>query len=190
MNDLKEKILAKIREGEVVMRPKVYFTLRAAALMLVALVVLTLSVFICNFIFFTLRLNGHESLLGRPGGLFLFLRFFPWGLLVIDIALIFLLEWMLKSFKFAYQKPTLYLALALVAVVLSAGFVIDRGTPFNDRVLMWADRGGLPPPFVQIYEGSRRPLPEEFRPRQATSTGFGAGVPVRVIQMELVETPR
>lgn len=173
MDKLQEKILQKIREGEVVMRPRIYFTLRALALMLVALAVLVLSVFICNFIFFTLRLNGHESLLGRPGGIMLFLRFFPWGLLAIDAALIFLLEWMLRSFKFAYQKPTLYLALALVATVISAGFVLDRGTPFNDRVLMRADRGGLPPPFVQIYEGSRRPLPPEFRP-----------VPMRVFEVE------
>lgn len=163
MDKLQEKILQKIREGEVVMRPKLYFTLRAVALVLVTLAVLALSVFICNFIFFTLRLNGHESLLSRPGGLFLFLRFFPWGLVVLDVALVFLLEWMLRQFKFAYQRPTLYLSLALVAVVLSAGFVIDRGTPFNDRILMRADRGGLPPPFVQIYEGSRRPLPPEFR---------------------------
>ncbi len=151
------------------MRPRLYFTLRAVALVFVALAVLVLSIFICNFIFFTIRLNGHESLLARPGGLLLFLRFFPWELVVVDAALIFLLERMLKSFRFAYQKPTLYLALALVTAVLSAGFVLDRGTPFNDRILMRADRGGLPPPFTQIYEGSRRPLPPEFRPTQGSA---------------------
>ncbi len=179
MNDLKEKILKKIREGEVVMRPKYHFTLRAAALVLVALAVLVVSVFICNVLFFVLRLNGHESLLGRPGGLLLFLRFFPWELLALDVALILLLEWMLARFKFAYQKPTLYLALALVVVVISAGFALDRGTLFNDRVLMRADRGGLPPPFIQIYEGSRRPLPPEFRPGMSASTTV---VKVRVFE--------
>lgn len=177
MDDLKQKILTKIREGEVVMRPRFYFTLKAAALALVALAVLALSVFICNFIFFMIRLNGHESLLAHPGGFFLFLRFFPWELLALDVALVLFLEWMLKRFKFAYQKPTLYLALALVVVVLSAGFAIDRGTRFNDRVLMRADRGGLPPPFVQIYEGSRRPLPPQFRPRMHSNTTEATGLP-------------
>ena len=77
MDKLQEKILNKIRQGDVVMRPRLYFTLRAVALVFVALAVLVLSIFICNFIFFTIRLNGHESLLARPGGLLLFLRFFP-----------------------------------------------------------------------------------------------------------------
>lgn len=164
MDNLQEKILRKIRQGEVVMRPRIYFTLRAAALAAVALAVLILSVFICNFIFFTLRLNGHESLLARPGGLLLFLRFFPWELLVLDAAFIILLEWMLKQFKFAYQKPTVYLAFSLLVVVLSAGFALDRGTRFNDAFLDRADHGGLPYPFGDVYQHAHRPLPPGLRP--------------------------
>jgi hypothetical protein len=164
MDNLQEKILNKIRQGEVVMRPRLYFTLRAVALALVVLAVLVLSVFICNFIFFTLRLNGHESLLARPGGLLLFLRFFPWELLVLDAAFVILLEWMLRRFKFAYQRPTAYLAFGLLVVVLSAGFALDRGTRFNDSVLDRADHGGLPRPFGDVYEHAHRPLPPGFRP--------------------------
>jgi hypothetical protein len=159
---LQQKILDTIRERKIVMRPRVYFMLKAAGTVAVAAAVLVLSVFICNFIFFTIRINGHESLLARPGGLFLFLRFFPWELLAIDIALVILLEVLLKEFKFGYKSPVLYLGLVVLAVVISAGFVIDRATDLNDRALERADHHGLPPPFGEMYEYAHRPLPAEF----------------------------
>ncbi|HEV7449094.1 MAG TPA: hypothetical protein VGP13_00955 [Candidatus Paceibacterota bacterium] len=164
MDNLQDTILQKIRDGKLTMRPRFYFTLKAAALVLVALGVLVVSIFLCNFIFFIIRINGHESLLARPGGIFLFLRFFPWGLLVIDAALIVLLEVLLKSFRFGYKSPIVYTTIAVLAVVIPLGFAIDRATDINDRVLERADHHGLPPPFGELYEHAHRPLPAEFLP--------------------------
>jgi hypothetical protein len=162
--NLQERLLSKIRSGELTMRPRAYFVLKVAALVVVALCALVASVFICNFIFFTLRLNGQESLLARPGGLLLFLRFFPWELLLLDILCILVLERLLKHFSFGWRSPVLYLALALLALVVSAGFALDRGTRFNDEFLNRADHDVLPPPFGELYEYAHRPLPPEFRP--------------------------
>lgn len=159
------------------MRPRAYFVLRAAAALVVALVVLVISIFICNFIFFTIRLNGHESLLARPGGILLFLQFFPWTLLALDALMVLVLEQMLRYFKFAYRRPVLYLVLGLIAAVAAAGFALDRGTPFNDRALDWADHGRLPPPFIEIYEGAHRPLPPELRPGETRVFRVQVGQP-------------
>jgi hypothetical protein len=132
---MRERILEKIDTRELSMRPKIYFTLKVAALVLITLAVLVISIFIFNFILFSSRINGHESLLGfGPRGILTFLEFFPWWLLGIDIALIILLEWLLRQFRFGYKSPVLYLLLTLLVVTASTAFLIDRGTAFNDQL--------------------------------------------------------
>jgi hypothetical protein len=156
----KENILAKIREKHVSMRPKLHFTLQTILTFVVATIVLVLSVAIANFILFGLRINGHESLLAfGPRGLFAFLLVFPWPLLALDILFIFILEKLLRRFKFGYRSPVLYLLIVLIAGALALGLALDRGTSFNDDLLRHADRGELPPPFGDVYEGVRVPAP-------------------------------
>jgi hypothetical protein len=149
---MRERILEKIDTRELSMRPKIYFTLKVAALVLITLAVLVISIFIFNFILFSSRINGHESLLGfGPRGILTFLEFFPWWLLGIDIALIILLEWLLRQFRFGYKSPVLYLLLTLLVVTASTAFLIDRGTAFNDQLLDRAEHHHLPPPLNNFY---------------------------------------
>ena len=147
----KEHILAKIREKHISMRPKLHFTLQTILAFMVAGLVLLLSVAIANFILFGLRVNGHESLLSfGPRGLAAFFLVFPWPLLILDILFIFILEKLLRRFKFGYRSPVLYLLIALVAGALALGLAFDRGTSFNDSMLQHADRGELPSPFGDV----------------------------------------
>lgn len=161
MNDdqkqpLKQKILQGIQSGEFLMRPKLHFTLRVLATIVVSLAVLAISVFIFNFILFSLRINHHDTLLEfGTDGLVAFLFFFPWLLLIIDIALIALLEWLLRQFRFGYKLPVLYLLLGIIALTGVTGVALDRGTSFNDRMVERTHR--LPPPMGQFYEGVRKP---------------------------------
>ncbi len=156
MNSLKEKLLKDIRAGEVSMRPRVYFTLKLAVLIATALSILAITVFIINFIFFSIRLNGHETLLGFGSqGFGAFLFFFPWPLLVLDIGLIALLQWLVRKFRFGYHIPVLYLVAAAVFGATLIGFALDRGTSFNDRV--FEKRGHLPPGMRGFYDGARKP---------------------------------
>lgn len=155
----KERILQKIRSQEISMRPKLYFTLQLSALAAVAFLILVFSVFIFNFLLFTIRINSHDALLGfGPRGFAAFLYFFPWELLALDIALIVALQWMLRTFKFGYQTPAAYLLLGLLAASALFGFALDRGTVLNDRFLDEADRHELGP-FNDLYGHARRPLP-------------------------------
>ncbi len=124
-----------------------------------AFVVLVLSVFIFNFILFSIRINSHDSLLGfGPAGLETFIYIFPWALFFIDVALVFALEALVRRFRFAYKIPVLYLLAALLLATLAMAFIIDRGTDVNDRLLHRADRNELP--FVgELLEHARRPMP-------------------------------
>ncbi len=164
-DNLKNQILEKIRTKRVSMRPKIFFTLHVGALIVVGFCVLALSVFLFNYISFIVRLNSHDALLGfGPRGIELFLQVFPWPLLLLDLALVVLLEWLLRHFKFGYRRPALLLFAGLLLSSLIVGSFLDRGLRFNDNFLRRADRGMLPPPLGAFYEYARRPPgPEEYR---------------------------
>ena len=153
---VKDIVLRKIDAREVLMRSKKYFALRAIALIALAAFVFLMSASIFNFISFSLRLNqlGYPFAFGTRG-FGLFFKFFPWGLLVLDVVFIIALEWLLRTFRFAYQIPSVYILLALVIVSGSIGFGIDRGTSINDRMLYQAQMHHLPRPWNDFYGGFR-----------------------------------
>jgi hypothetical protein len=156
--DLKDRILRDIQAGKVSMRPKLYFSLKIAALVMVAFAVVCISIFILNFILFSLRIGSQAMLLGfGPRGFLLFLSFFPWGLLLIDLVLLIVLESLLRRFQFGYRTPTLYLLLGLLALTFSVGFALDKGTGFNDEMLTRARDRHLPPPVGGFYQGAVPP---------------------------------
>lgn len=152
--NLKDKILQEIRSGQLSMRPRIFFVLQVAALIAVALATLVVSVFILNFILFSIRLNRADMLLSfGPGGWLAFLQFFPWTLLVLDMLLVAVLQWLVRKFKFGYRMPALYMLAALLMLTVIAGALVDRATPFNDR--LFEMRRGLPSPVRDLYDGAR-----------------------------------
>lgn len=158
-NPLQQKILDKIRAGEVSMRPRFYFVLKMAALVAIAIAILLVSVFILNFVLFSIRVSSQDQLLGfGTRGLLAFLALFPWTLLVIDGLLIVGAQWLLRGFKFGYRLPILYVVIGLLIATAAAGFVLDRGTGLNDDLLSRYDRDELWGPFGDLY-GSARSLP-------------------------------
>ncbi len=151
--NIKEKVLEKISANELTMRPKSYFVFKAAALIALGIGVLSVSVFVCDFILLSLRINGHYSLLGFGSrGMWMFITFFPWGLLFFDGILVFLLERLLRQFRFGYRTPVLLLLLGLLIVTLTIGFFIDRSTSLNDQLLARAHNHQLIAPFDEYYE--------------------------------------
>ncbi|MFZ2555982.1 MAG: hypothetical protein WAZ27_03960 [Minisyncoccia bacterium] len=158
MNDFKDKLLKEIHDGKVAMTPRAYFTLRMAALIGVLLAIVAVTIFIFNFIFFSIRVSSEEVLLFfGPRGWGAFLAFFPWPLLIADVALIALLQRLLRNFRFGYSVPILYLVAGLIVFAGVVGFALDRGTPLNDR--LHDRRGDLPRPIGGFYEGARKPPP-------------------------------
>src|SRR4051812_6361492 len=86
---MQEKVLGKIHARELSMHPRYYFVLRVAALVLVALGILFISVFIFNFLLFSIRINSQDTFLAfGPRGWGAFLVFFPWDLFAIDAVLV------------------------------------------------------------------------------------------------------
>jgi hypothetical protein len=159
---LKDRLMHKIEAQEISMRPKIYFTLQIAALVLVALATLVVSIIIFNFILFSIRINSHDSLLYfGPRGFEAFLSFFPWPFLLADILLVFMLEFLVRRFRFGTRIPVLYLLLGIFLLTGVTALALDRGTDVNDRLLVRADQRQLPPPLNDFYGGARRHMSPE-----------------------------
>ena len=160
--NIKEKVLEKISSNELTMRPKSYFVFKAAALIAVAIAVLAVSVFVCDFILLSLRVTGHYSLLGFGSrGLWMFFTFLPWELLFFDGILVFLLERLLRQFRFGYRTPVLLLLFGVITVSISIGFFIDRSTDLNEQLLLRARNHQLVSPLDTYYDRAGHPPPEE-----------------------------
>lgn len=148
--------LVKIRAGEVRMRSKTFFALRAVTSIVLTALILVLSSMISSFVLFSLNETGHAFLLGFGGrGIVAFLLLFPWPLFSVDLALIFLLDWLLRGFSFGYRFSVLSLFAGICGVSLLIALVINT-TSLHHLLEMHADRGELPI-AGGLYEDTRRP---------------------------------
>ncbi len=157
------------------MHSRAYFALRLSLFIALCVAILAVSIFIFNFIAFSIRLNHHDALLGfGASGLLLFLRFFPWWLLVLDAALIAILQLLIRQFEFGYKIPVLRLVSGIVLAALVMGFVMDA-TRVNDRFLHDADSHLRPSPFDHLYQGARYAPPLDGPMHRAVITSIEGG---------------
>ena len=143
-NHISNKVLDKIKSGEVKMRPKIYFVFRTILLVLGVLVSILSLIYLASFIIFSLRASGILFLpkFGFPG-IGIFLNSLPWILILIVVILIIVLEIFTKRFTFVYRRPILYSLLIIVFIVILGSFIIDR-TPFHAGLFWRAQEGRLP----------------------------------------------
>ncbi len=161
-NSIKDQILQKISSQELSMRPKSSFIWKVAIVTFLAVIVFIISVFICNFILFHIIESGRGTLLEfGPRGYLVFLKFFPWTLVFIDIALIISLQYLLKTFEFGYKRPGIYMAAGLIVVVLASGLIVSLSTPLNKEIERQSQMGHLPRPVGDFYNEARRPPGEK-----------------------------
>ena len=167
-----QSVLDRIRSGEVSMRSKGYFMLRAALLIVVAGLTFLVAISLAAFISFDLRISGHESLLGFGSrGLSTFLALFPWPLAVVGIGLVLLLSKLLQEFRLGYRRSFALLLLAFALAAALIGLLVDRATPFEDDLFERAEQGALPAFVGDAYSREHRIAPHEkgvFRGRIAS----------------------
>jgi hypothetical protein len=143
-NSIRQSVLEKIKSGKVRRLPHAYFIARILATIGVGLLLLLVSAFIFSFLLFSLHESGEHALLGfGPSGIVTFFILFPWPLVLIDVGLLFLLEWLLQGFKFGYRIPLLNVFIGIFTISTIAGFLINA-TPLHTYLLHKADNNQLP----------------------------------------------
>lgn len=155
-HSIKERVLAKIENGEVSMRSRAYFALETALAAGLILLAALFAVFDASFVLFSIRESGTDLLLGfGTRGIGTFFALFPWFSLAFLLALLIAIEFLVRRFRLGYRAPALIAlaALGIAAVVLA---VLVAATPFHAALLERADRGELPV-IGEFYEGVHAP---------------------------------
>jgi len=142
--DLKNQVLEKIHEKEIVMYPKIYFIAQMAAVVSLALLTFLFLAFSVSFVFFSIHASGKQFLLGFGiQGIFTFLKLFPWAIVVFTALLFFLLEWMIRRFKFSYRLSVVRVFIYTLIVIIFSGILLTF-TPIHTALLKRAELNELP----------------------------------------------
>ncbi len=150
--EIEMTVLRKIEQGEVKMTPKLYFVAKAGMLVFVMFAVFVVSSILVSFIIFTLSNRGDLFLLGfGTKGILKFVLMFPWYLLVIGAFLLIFLDYLLRRFRYGYNRPLIYLFMATLVFVTLFSFLINF-TSFHLRLESIAKRNNLP--FIKDIYGN------------------------------------
>lgn len=161
-SSLKDKVLARIEQGEVRMHSRLYFIVQIVAIAVLSVFALAVSAFLINFILFAVYTGGHDSLLGfGTRGLFIFLLIFPWKWLAIDVVLLGLVAVLIRRFRFGYSRSLLFLSFGIIFIAVVLGITLERGTTINDDLLERADHDALPAPLGTFYQSVRAQPPHD-----------------------------
>lgn len=153
-DNIKNEILGKIKSGEIQMKSKAHFMLKIALLFFVIVAIFVISTFLISYILFSLRAGGQVALLSFGArGLYHFILALPWFLLSINIFLLIILDWLLKSFEFGYKSPIIYLFVGTLVVTTGVATLVNM-TPFHGKMLMRSEQNH--PPIPGFYSGIRR----------------------------------
>lgn len=136
---IKEHILETIKTGQVKMRPKWHFALKAALVVLGAAIIFLTVLYLASFIIFALRQTG---VLFVPAfgieGWFAFFSHLPFFLIFLVIIFIAVLELLVRNFAFAYRRPLLYSAFGIFVLAV-CGAIVLANSSFHGGMSKYAD---------------------------------------------------
>lgn len=151
MNELKDKLLERIKTGDVAMRPRWHFVL-TAILAITGMILLGIAIlFLVSFVAFALRETGIAFMpaFGMPGLLF-FVVSSPLLILAVIVAFVVTLEILVRKYAFGYRNSLLYSVLGLVLLIFF-GSVLIMQTPMHERFRDLTNDGRLPV-VGQLYQ--------------------------------------
>lgn len=141
-SQLKNTVMKKIEDGDVVMKPKSYFVMLSVVTSISAAVILGFSVYLVNL--FILRLEVEDGGPRAFGRYFFAMNNFSWPLLIGAILATGLLVYMIrKKFYIGHKIPSWALIFGSILYVIVFGLVISR-TSLNQGLYE-------KPPFRPLY---------------------------------------
>lgn len=152
-NNFADKIINKIKERRISMRPRWHFVAQTGLVILVCAAAFILAVWLLSWIYFILHANGAWLLpaFGRRGWLG-FLHSFPWLPAIAGLVLIMVLSLVLEKFQWAYRWPFLYIGLLVLGLVALGSLTVAQ-TPFHRGFYSDALQtgGGIAGPLYRGY---------------------------------------
>lgn len=192
-SNLKDKIIQKIRERQVKMKPKIYFLFRSFLIIGIFVGVLILSSFLFSFVHFYLVSSGiwHLPRFGLEG-IFLFFKSLPWLIIILGIFSIFILETLSLKFRLSFQKPLLFSLFVIFFIVLLGAFFLNKSN-FHFHLLRQTKEGKLFSPVRPLYlEYPSRKFKKFHRgtiEKVSTSSLFIQGLDGETIEVKFEKPP-
>lgn len=135
-NTIEKKVLNAIEKNQIKPHSKWYFVAQSSFFGIGLVVLALLVLFFSSLVIFNIRQSGSYM---APGfgfyGVGLFLLSLPWLLIGLVVILVLVLEYILKRYKFAYQRPILYSFVAL-ALLVSVGSIFISQSKMHEA--LWA----------------------------------------------------
>lgn len=169
-HNLKEQVLAKIKSGQIKVKPKFHFVLRALLLISGLVAAGLLLLYLISFVFFIMRANGlwQVPAFGLRGWGLLFSSL-PWLLLLVIGFFVIVMEILVKHFSFAYRRPVLYSVVAIVVFLGLTGFMIAQ-TSLHQNLWEQAEAETGLPLAGPLYGMLRTSDPADFHRGTVLST--------------------
>lgn len=133
LSSIQERVLTQIKQQRVRMLPHAYFMARTVAAIVLSVLVLVCSVGVCNYLLFSIRVSHHMPLLSMGWyGIDMFVFFFPWKTLLADAVCVVILQRIVRTFKFGYRIPLLYILVATAVLVVVIAGLVDAARASDD----------------------------------------------------------
>lgn len=143
-SSISDKVLDQIKGDQVKMKPRIYFVLKTLLIVLGIFIVTLFALYLVSFIVFALRASGAWYLSGFGfRGIKASIVLIPWLLILMFLALIIILEVLVKRFSFSYRQPILYSVLGIIIFVFLGSFAIGK-TGLHPNLFQKAREGRLP----------------------------------------------
>lgn len=136
---IEENILATIKSGQLKMRPRWHFALKAFLAALGGVILGLTVLYLASFIIFILKQTG---VLFVPAfgweGWYAFFTHLPIFLIFLVIIFIAILELLVRHYAFAYRRPLLYSAIGIFVLVFLGALAVVN-SHFHGDISEYAD---------------------------------------------------
>jgi hypothetical protein len=143
-NNRPTSALVQVQQGDVHMKPKYYFKLKEAALILAIILTFCLTLYTASLVIFIFNPND-ALILSRFGftGIEFLLISLPWFFILLVVGLILLIEFFIKRFTLVYQRPLIYSLLLLVFLMVIGAACIEKMS-FHKKLSGMAQEKNIP----------------------------------------------
>jgi len=139
--NLENKIMKQIKNGQVKLKSKYLFLAEKISLGSGLILLILLAIFFLNLSLFYIKSTDNlEYLSFGKGGSLAFLETFPYHWLLICVASLIIAGYLVNRYNFAYKKPFLYTASAIILMATLAGGLLAYSQMNNNlEKMLFAD---------------------------------------------------
>ena len=156
-NNLEKEVFEKIKRGDIKMKSRTHFVLRATLFAIAIVILFLFIVYLISFIIFSLHASGAWFLPSfgfRSIGIIF--SSLPWLLILLSLVLILVLEAFAKRISFVHHRPVVYSLILIIVVVFLASILVGM-TSFHSS-LFENSRDHKLPIIGQFYRGYGSPM--------------------------------